>query len=462
LREATIAIAPLLAGSGTRLKVLEALAHGCPVISTTYGCSGLAVTPGEDLVVADGPLDFANGVISLLADSARRERMARAGRLVAEAYNWALIGRRYEEALLDLVERRRFDGHERLGSPHRPTAGPRLGGSPTPEEPSRVSLIATVRNEARSISGFVQSIKSQTRPPDEMILVDGGSSDGTLETLRELAKELPWLRVESKPSANISAGRNAAIGLASGEIIAVTDAGTHLEPDWLELLVQPLIVDPQTSVSAGFFSPGGATFFARTLAAVITPHSAEVDATRFLPSSRSVAFRREAWRLVGGYPEWLDHCEDLVFDLALKHAGLRFTFTPDARVRWDARRTLAGFFAQYYHYARGDGMAGLWPGRHALRYTAYGSGLMLALLGRRLPLAWLALLIGIIAYMRKFLSRLWRHHPHDQPLLMAAAALVPLIVVVGDVAKMTGYPTGLIRRFANGRAITPHILHSGS
>ena len=109
----------------------------------------------------------------------------------------------------------------------------------------------------------------------------------------------------------------------------------------------------------------------------------DVHPDRFLPSSRSVAFRRRAWSDAGGYPEWLDYSEDLVFDMALRDRGERFVWVPDANVYFRPRPRLAAFFRQYFLYARGDGKADLWRRRHAARYSAYLGGLALLWLGKR-------------------------------------------------------------------------------
>ena len=311
----------------------------------------------------------------------------------------------------------------------------------------RVSVIATVRDEADSIETFLHSLFRQTRPPAEIVVVDGGSTDGTLDVLRLRREKSPSLRVLHAPGANISQGRNIAISHATGPIIAVTDAGTVVARDWLERLVHPLEADPTIGVSAGFFDPGGETFFERCLSVVITPQLPEIDPERFLPSSRSVAFRKEWWERVGGYPEWLEHCEDLVFDLELKRAGAAFAFTPEARVAWRARPSLRRFYRQYYLYARGDGHAALWPKRHAVRYGAYATGAALFAAGFALPAAWLALALGVGVHLGRYYRRLWRRPPEGGfGARLAAAALVPAIVVTGDVAKMHGYPRGLIER----------------
>ena len=84
-------------------------------------------------------------------------------------------------------------------------------------------------------------------------------------------------------------------------------------------------------VVSGFFLADAATLFETAMGATVLPDLADVDPATFLPSSRSVAFTRQAWQRVGGYPEWLDYCEDLVFDLRLRAAGCRFAFAPRRR-----------------------------------------------------------------------------------------------------------------------------------
>lgn len=303
-------------------------------------------------------------------------------------------------------------------------------------------------NEAGSIEPFLDGLLAQTRPPEEIVVVDGGSTDGTVAAI-EAARErsaVPIRLIES-PGANISAGRNLAIDAAGHETIVVTDAGTRPRADWLEKLVAPLESDAETGVASGFFLPGGDDWRQRALAIAITPQREEIDPDAFLPSSRSVAFRRDCWRQAGGYPEWLGHCEDLVFDLELRRTGAGFAFVPEAIVVWDARPDLRAFARQYFNYARGDGHANLWPKRHALRYAAYAAGLFLVTRRRRRGLALTLLALGWLGYQGKFLRRLVRIPASDKPLeQVGAIARVPLIVTVGDVAKMVGYVVGTAER----------------
>jgi glycosyltransferase involved in cell wall biosynthesis len=97
---AAVAIVPLLAGGGTRLKILEAAACGVPVVSTPVGAEGLDFAGGSEIRLAAGAGQFADAVASLLSDrEARRAQAAAARRRVESGYDWREIGRRFAEEL---------------------------------------------------------------------------------------------------------------------------------------------------------------------------------------------------------------------------------------------------------------------------------------------------------------------------------------------------------------------------
>jgi len=313
----------------------------------------------------------------------------------------------------------------------------------------RISVIVTVKNEAASLHRLLTSLAAQTRAPDEVVICDGGSTDGTLDALRAETR-LP-LKVIVRPGANISQGRNAAIAEATGEVIASTDAGVVLAPEWLQELVAPFENQTsQVSVVAGFFLPDARTAFEVAMGATVLPQLSEIHPETFSPSSRSVAFRKEAWQAVGGYPEWLDYCEDLIFDFALRRRFGPFAFAPQAIAHFRPRGSLRAFFRQYYQYARGDGKADLFRCRHAIRYLTY---LVAAPAGALLsPWGWMLCLVGAAAYTRtpyRRLMTMWRELSLAEKI--QAALLVPVIRVMGDVAKMIGYPVGVVWRLGGRR-----------
>ncbi|MGQ9681270.1 MAG: glycosyltransferase [Anaerolineae bacterium] len=316
-----------------------------------------------------------------------------------------------------------------------------------------VTVIATVLNEGQAIEDLLASLRSQTRLPDEVIIVDGGSRDDTVARLRRAEAEGSLkLRVLQAPGANISLGRNIAIRAASSPLIAVTDAGVRLDRRWLEHITEPFARADVPDVVSGFFVPDARSAFEIALAATTLPALRDVRPERFLPSSRSVAFRKDAWEAVGGYPEWLDYCEDLIFDLRLRDTGHRFMFVPEARVAFRPRPNLPAFCRQYYRYARGDGKADLWRKRHAVRYGTYllVTPALVALAIALNPWWLLGLLAGaalMLATPYRRLLGLWG--PLGRSARLVALLWVPVIRLAGDAAKMLGYPAGLAWRRAH-------------
>jgi glycosyltransferase involved in cell wall biosynthesis len=315
----------------------------------------------------------------------------------------------------------------------------------------RCALIVTVKNEADSLPRLFETLVMQTTKPDEIIIADGGSTDNTLTVLRAAPPAL-GLRVLERPGTNISQGRNAAVAQTDAEIIASLDAGVRLDPRWLENITRPFSGADPPQIVSGFFLPDPHGAFETALAATTLPTLKEIRPESFLPSSRSVAYLKSAWQAVNGYPEWLDYGEDLVFDLALRRAGLRFQFEPDATVYFRPRSSLAKFFRQYYLYARGDGKAGLWPIRHLIRYGTYLIAIPISIaIFPTVPilsaLMWFVGAAGLFGNPYRRLIAAWGDLPRAER--VKALFWVPLIRVAGDVAKMIGYPVGVWWRLGN-------------
>jgi glycosyltransferase involved in cell wall biosynthesis len=305
----------------------------------------------------------------------------------------------------------------------------------------KASLVATVKDAAPFVHDFLASVEAQTRVPDEVVIVDGGSDDGTAEILRGAS----GVTLIEEPGANIARGRNVAVRAASHDLVAVSDADCVLAPDWMERILQPL--EDGADVSMGAYRPLTRTFFEACAAAISIKEPEELDPSTYLPSARSVAFRREAFEQAGGYPEWLPIGEDMHLNLQWRDLGVNMALAPEAVVYRRPRSSLGAYWRQFSAYAEHDALGGMHPGRHALRFGVYGT-LAVGLASRKRGPRLLALAAGA-AYAARPVRRSWRLLPPGRS-RRAAFVTVPALMVVTDMAKMAGYLKGAISRRAAG------------
>lgn len=255
-----------------------------------------------------------------------------------------------------------------------------------------VAVVLTVRDEATTVGALLEALAGQTRPPDETVLVDGGSTDGTLAVATDHLGRLPGLRLLEAPGTNIAAGRNRGIAATTCPLVAVTDAGCVPAPDWLERLTAPLLWDPAVLLVQGRAVPDPRGHLEACIGRCALAGRLRVAGVSFLPTARSLAFRRALWAVVGGFPEHLAFGEDAAFIVAAGRRG-RIQLAPEAVVRWRPRRSYGEVVRQFYHYAEGAVAAGLSRQLHLGTLTRSLGGL--AALGAGVAtghwLPWLAL-----------------------------------------------------------------------
>jgi glycosyltransferase involved in cell wall biosynthesis len=100
---ASVFVVPLISGSGIRLKILDAMNHCVPVVSTTVGYAGIEADVGRDLLVADDATGFAAHVCALLGDTSRRDALARAGKKLLERNHHPRLAAEAMDRVLDLI-----------------------------------------------------------------------------------------------------------------------------------------------------------------------------------------------------------------------------------------------------------------------------------------------------------------------------------------------------------------------
>jgi glycosyltransferase involved in cell wall biosynthesis len=217
----------------------------------------------------------------------------------------------------------------------------------------KVSLITTVKNEFDNIEEFLHSVIKQLRKPDEFIIVDGGSIDGTVEIIKKYSQKYKWIKLIISKNATIGKGRNIAIRKAKNEIIAVTDAGCLLDKNWLKNITKPFSENRKIDVVVGVYKPYYTNDFEYFEGLIVVPQPEKIFMNPSRMSSRSIAFKKKCWKKVGGYPD-LTTGEDTQFNIKLIKGGFNFYFAEDAIVYWRMRKNWKEFFKQFYRYGVGD------------------------------------------------------------------------------------------------------------
>jgi glycosyltransferase involved in cell wall biosynthesis len=312
----------------------------------------------------------------------------------------------------------------------------------------QISVIVTVKNEAASILDFLESLAIQTCRPSEVVIVDGGSIDGT----QDLIRSFPRLTVRLlEETCNIARGRNIGIMHAQYDAIAVTDAGCSLAPDWLSKITGDLA---HADVVVGNYRAQVKSLFDACQYSCSNLFGSDTCLERFTISSRSLAFRKTVWEEIGGYPEWLDYSEDAYFHDQIRSGGYRIVFRPDAIVEWMQRQDLRKIFLQYFRYMGGEALGVRHTWRNMLRFATYILGSLALYAAYRHTLVLLFLFTGFVAYV---LAPVWNFCRLGTYRLSAMTLIViPAMLIYIDCAKMAGYSSGvfeLLRDRLSKRAI---------
>jgi glycosyltransferase involved in cell wall biosynthesis len=260
----------------------------------------------------------------------------------------------------------------------------------------KVSVIVPVRDEERSIRELLDSLLKQTRPPDEIVITDGGSVDATPQIIEEYIQKGAPVRLLRAGPALPGRGRNLGAAAARFDWLAFTDAGIRLDRDWLECLIARAAQDDAIDIVYGSWAPVTDTLFKECAAiAYVPPPVAMGDGTVARPRSvASTLLRRDAWAAVDGFPEDLRSAEDLLFMDRLESAGYRAVFEPRAQVHWNLRPTLGSTFKRFLVYSRNNIRAGLWRQWQATILSRYAVLLILLVIALVIDARWIGVPIG--------------------------------------------------------------------
>ncbi len=309
-------------------------------------------------------------------------------------------------------------------------------------EKKKISFITTVFNEEENIDKFLTSLISQSKLPNEIIIVDGGSMDNTMYIISNFQFPISKKNVKIlKKKGNRSLGRNEAIKNTTGDIILCSDAGCILDRDWVKKITEPF-ENPEVDAVAGYYKGESKNIFQKCLIPYVLVMPDRIDPENFLPATRSMAFKKGVWKRIGGFPEKFSHNEDYVFARKLKKAGANIVLKKDALVYWIPRKNLTEAFIMFFRFAWGDAEAKIFRPKVGLVFLRYILGILIfffAIIRGDLFLREI-LSYAVIFY---FLWAIFKNYKYAKD--VRAFIILPILQVIADIAVISGTIFGLYK-----------------
>ena len=220
----------------------------------------------------------------------------------------------------------------------------------------RLSVIIPCRNERSKLPVVVEMLRAQTLQPDEVVVADGMSNDGSREYLLEVMKDFPALKVVDNHRRIVPAALNTALLASSGGLIARMDTHALYAPTYLESVVRVLEERPEIAAVGGAMETAGRGPWGRAIAATLrrrfglggAGHRVGGQAGP-IPHVFSGCYRREAIERAGAWDERFLANEDFEADQRVAAEGLVW-LEPEARSTWYVRESLLALSKQMWRY----------------------------------------------------------------------------------------------------------------
>jgi GT2 family glycosyltransferase len=221
-----------------------------------------------------------------------------------------------------------------------------------------LSVVVPVLDERPHLPALLASLRAQTRVPDEVLVVDGGSTDGTREWLAaEATRYRSWLVVVDNPQQWVGAAMNLGIAQARGDLVARMDAHARYAPDYLSRLVEALLARPEAAGAGGVYTMTGTSPTGRAIAAVTSSPIALGGAAhrtaregRWVEHVGTGMYRRPVLEAVHGFDPSFRANEDFELDHRIGLVGGRIWLEPSARFESVARSSLGALARQMGRY----------------------------------------------------------------------------------------------------------------
>ena len=310
-----------------------------------------------------------------------------------------------------------------------------------PTLPCGVSVVIPALNEEKNIGALLDSLAAQSKPPDEVIVVDAGSKDATREEARARAQAFPRFQIVELSAAFPGEARNEGAAVASREWILFIDCGMQMEPDCVATLTRQA-EDSGAAAVFGRIVPKTAGLFTECAAAAYLPPLSLRGQLVLRPTVPMLLIRRETFARMKGFPEHLRSAEDLVFLEELEALGVLTSFAPTAVAHWQLAPNIRATFRRFRTYSLSNIRAGLVRQWHLRIWIYYGlilsaSTLAIFLTGK----LWIpALAIAMLLSVRS-VKALWQHRENLTGGLIRYALRflgVATILALVDMATLAG------------------------
>lgn len=222
-----------------------------------------------------------------------------------------------------------------------------------------------MRNEERHVANTLTCLLGQDYPDFELIVIDGGSNDGTVAKIEQLAGGGDNFTLLYNPRRIASSGLNLGLEQARGDIIVRVDGHTDVPPDFISKSVKLLMEHPEVDCVGGYGEHIGRGFIGKAIAAAMTSMFGVGNSyfrvsrkKRLVDTLAFGAYRREVFQRIGNFDERLIRNQDDEFNARLRRSGGKIMMSPEITYRYYPRGKPGALFGQYYHY-------GLWKARVA-------------------------------------------------------------------------------------------------